>query len=729
MARVDELANRLETERQLREIANILHSIPLDDLILSPPSELHRFVGCERLTIFAKDPVTEEIYARSLDGSRFSVRLPITAASPAGYVALHRKSIRIDDVSDPEATAAIDPALSFNPMWDEKTGFQSRQILAVPVLHEGRLYGVIQCTNTRDGTPFREDQEAALAELAKSVGIAFFNQRKVRLAAATEDLRAGRGEAAEDAGPRWVSYSPDYVLPQDILEKFTVDYLRRHAFVPLAKAGNRVTIVMADPKNLSLRDDIARRLGLEVIVNAATIEDIAKFISTLQEPKPAGGGAPPPPITPAVSFNKLISEIESKGPLSPQGGAAKEEDAVREDDVGMVRLVNQIVEQACDLGASDIHIEPYLDGNVVVRMRVDGTCIDHLELPRKFGRNIVARLKIMASLDITERRFPQDGKIRFRKYGNRDVELRLATIPTTGGQEDAVLRILAASEPLPLPKLGMDPETLERFRRVIQEPYGIILCVGPTGSGKTTTLHSALGVLNKRDVKIWTAEDPVEITQSGLRQVQVHPRIGFTFEKALRSFLRCDPDVIMIGEMRDLETASAAIEASLTGHLVFSTLHTNNAPETVTRLLDMGLDPFTFGDSLIAVLAQRLVRTLCRECREEYVPDAEEWSRLRAEFGDDAVFDRAGLKPQQVKLARPRGCARCGKTGYRGRMGIHELLVVDPELQQLIYGKALSSKVREAAVRKGMLMLKQDGIRKVLQGLTDLPEVRSVCMK
>jgi len=335
----------------------------------------------------------------------------------------------------------------------------------------------------------------------------------------------------------------------------------------------------------------------------------------------------------------------------------------------------------------------------------------------------------MSNLDIAERRFPQDGKIRFKQYSPLDIELRVATIPTTGSQEDAVMRILAASKPIPIDKLGMAQDNLDTFKRVVQEPYGIFLCVGPTGSGKTTTLHSALGYLNKEDVKIWTAEDPVEITQERLRQVSVQPKIGFTFEKALRSFLRCDPDIIMIGEMRDLETASAAIEASLTGHMVFSTLHTNNAPETVTRLLDMGLDPYTFGDSLLAVLAQRLLRTLCKDCKEKYVPDETEWTKLRHEFGDDKVWERQGYVREKTELCRARGCDRCNKSGYKGRAGIHELLTVDDEIRHLIYGKQLSSKIRDLGVQRGMVMLKQDGIRKIMKGLTDLAEVRSVCMK
>ncbi len=755
MARIDELSSKLETERRMREITNHIHAVSLDEVILSAREDIQRLVGCQRVTIFAKDPGKEEIYSRHMDGHEIKeIRVPVGASSLAGFVALKRKSVRVGDVYDPKATASVDPGLKFDPSWDKKTGFRTRQVLAVPILKDTRLFGVIQCINSVDGQPFRGDHEAIVGDLAKTLGIAFANQQKISTRTSPYDylvksqiisqeqldqavlLAQKNGCSAEHSlqtnfrVPKeeigrslsefhhcpFLSYSADFPIPQELLEKFTVDYLKHHAFVPLAKAGNRATVVMANPKNLMLRDDIARRLGLDVIVNVAVKEDINDFIDYFLGQKPAQ----------AVAFDEIIDEIESEQKTAAAASSSPE-DPVKEDDAGMVRLVNQIIEQAHEKGASDIHIEPYLDGDVVVRVRVDGVCGEHARLPRKFGRNIVARIKIMSNLDIAERRIPQDGKIRFKNFGSKDIELRVATIPTTGGLEDAVMRILAASKPLPLEKLGMEADNLEKFQRVIQEPYGIILCVGPTGSGKTTTLHSALGYLNKPDVKIWTAEDPVEISQTGLRQVNVQPKIGFTFEKALRSFLRCDPDIIMIGEMRDLETAGAAIEASLTGHLVFSTLHTNNAPETVTRLLDMGMDPYTFGDSLLCVLAQRLLRTLCKECKERYAPAEEDWAKIRHEYGDDEGFDR--LDRSKAELARPKGCERCNRTGYRGRLGIHELLVVDDEIRHLVYEKALSSKVRAAALKKGMVMLKQDGLRKVLRGLTDLAEVRSVCMK
>src|SRR5687767_7020659 len=334
----------------------------------------------------------------------------------------------------------------------------------------------------------------------------------------------------------------------------------------------------------------------------------------------------------------------------------------------------------------------------------------------------------MAKLDISEKRKPQDGKIRF-KYSKGTIELRVATIPTANSNEDVVMRILAASKPLPIEKMGFSDRNLANFKTLLQKPYGIALVVGPTGSGKTTTLHSALGFINTEDMKIWTAEDPVEITQRGLRQVQVQPKIDFTFASAMRSFLRADPDVIMVGEMRDHETAAIGIEASLTGHLVFSTLHTNSAPETITRLLDMDIDPFNFADALLGILAQRLVRTLCKDCKEGYHPDQTEFAELMQEYGIE-YWDKLGLKySNDFSLYRPKGCGKCGNTGYKGRMGIHELLVATDEIKRKIQKRSPIEELRKQAMLDGMTTLLQDGIQKVIKGVTDFKQVRAVCIK
>ncbi len=380
--------------------------------------------------------------------------------------------------------------------------------------------------------------------------------------------------------------------------------------------------------------------------------------------------------------------------------------------------------------ASDIHIEPSPSDKITrIRFRIDGICQPYIQVPNAFTRAVVSRIKIMANLDIAEKRLPQDGKIKFKQKGKDLLELRVATVPTVGGLEDVVLRLLHTGTPLKLNEIGMSERNLKKFIDIISQPYGLVLVVGPTGSGKTTTLHSALSYINTPDKKIWTAEDPVEITQPGLRQVEVRPKIGLTFARIMRSFLRADPDVIMIGEMRDEETATIGIEASLTGHLVFSTLHTNSAPETVTRLLEMGLDPYNFADSLLGVLAQRLIRTLCKNCKEAYHPTKEEFDELVAEYGEE-YFGRVGVKYSgNLILYRPKGCDVCGGTGYKGRMGIHELLINDDEIKALIKKKAPTEEIRKVAIRQGMTTLKQDGIEKVLEGYTDLKEVRRVCIK
>ena len=380
-------------------------------------------------------------------------------------------------------------------------------------------------------------------------------------------------------------------------------------------------------------------------------------------------------------------------------------------------------------GASDIHVEPDGPKNpCVIRLRIDGDCQKFMEVPGAHRNAVVQRLKIMARLDISEKRKPQDGKIRF-KYSRGTIELRVATIPTANQNEDVVMRILAASKPLPLEKMGFSERNLERFKHIVQKPYGICLVVGPTGSGKTTTLHSALGFINTVDMKIWTAEDPVEITQRGLRQVQVQPKIDFTFAAAMRSFLRADPDVIMVGEMRDHETAAIGIEASLTGHLVFSTLHTNSAPETITRLLDMNIDPFNFADALLGIMAQRLIRVLCAKCKEGYNPTPEEFEEIIEAYGYEYWPETKITYSPELMLYKPKGCPACTNSGYKGRMGVHELLAGTDELKKAIQHRATIDDLRRLAMQQGMRTLMQDAIEKAFKGVMDIKQARAIAVK
>jgi len=436
--------------------------------------------------------------------------------------------------------------------------------------------------------------------------------------------------------------------------------------------------------------------------------------------------------------DRLVETLEKEG---NERASSEDDRQIEQSDNSLVRLINNMIIEAVKGGVSDIHVESHPGRDrIKIRFRKEGTLRTHLELPHNYRNALIARIKIMCDLDISERRKPQDGKINFAKFSpQHKVELRVATIPTNSSLEDVVMRILASAKPLPLDGLNLSEANLERLKHAMERPYGMVLCVGPTGSGKTTTLHSALGFINVPERKIWTAEDPIEITQPGLRQVQVNPKIEWTFAKALRAFLRADPDVIMVGEIRDTETAQMAIEASLTGHLVLSTLHTNSAPETVTRLLDMGMDPFNFADSLLAVLAQRLVRRLCNHCRTSRPASEEEIAELLDDFlqpcpKDDPAFSRDALRREwaerfgrkgQLMTHHSPGCDHCGHTGHSGRAGIHELMIVSRELRQMIQTGERAEVLQGKALRQGMRTLRQDGIEKVLQGLVSIEEVRA----
>ncbi len=504
-------------------------------------------------------------------------------------------------------------------------------------------------------------------------------------------------------------------------------YAQKQCIVPISKIGNTITLAMAKPLKPHDIRELEDSIRLKIISAIATEAGISKALKRLYNIDIASTANADDEVNLDIVPDSIIELLSKTSADEPE--IEEETKKVTEKDSVIVKLVNKIVYDAYMDKASDIHIEPYPGKkDVVVRTRVDGQCSVYQKIPYKYKFAIPSRIKIMANLDIAEKRKPQDGKIDFKKFGPLNVELRVATMPTVGGLEDVVIRLLASGDPIGFDDLGLTERNNRVFREALSTPYGLILVVGPTGSGKTTTLHSGLAVINHASRKIWTAEDPVEITQQGLRQVQINPRIGFTFAAALRSFLRLDPDVIMVGEMRDEETASTAVEASLTGHLVFSTLHTNSAPETVTRLLDMGLDPYSFSDSLICVLAQRLARRLCKDCKESYQPSEIEFNELVDEYGH-AEFADTGFTVDNINLFKAVGCSRCSNSGYRGRLGIHEVLECTSKMKGLIKRRADTDDVRQVAALDGMTTLKQDGIIKVLQGLTDIHEVRRVCIK
>ncbi|MDY6972638.1 MAG: ATPase, T2SS/T4P/T4SS family [Thermodesulfobacteriota bacterium] len=524
-------------------------------------------------------------------------------------------------------------------------------------------------------------------------------------------------------GCPFVAYDPELPVPFELLGNLKESFLLNNLWVPLSWGIDGVNVLIDDPRDLAKTGNISSLVKSKKISFSVGIkEDIQAYV------KRFFSGETPEESTPS---EEVIEDFDLVPDVAFEEEEEVEDEAQEFDEASgkVVRLVDQILVSAYRKSSSDIHIEPSpITKATTIRFRIDGVCKEFMSVPNSMAKAMLSRLKIMSGLDIAEKRLPQDGKIKFKRKGILPFELRVATLPSAGGYEDAVLRILASAGAMKLDEMGLNERNLEIMEKVIAQPYGLVLVVGPTGSGKTTSLHAALGHINKPEIKIWTAEDPVEITQFGLRQIEAKPKIGLDFARIMRAFLRADPDVIMIGEMRDEETASISIEASLTGHLVFSTLHTNSAPETVTRLLDMGLNPLNFSDAFLGVMAQRLVRRLCRECCKEYHPTEEEFEDIVNYYGKE-YFQGTGIEfTSELTLKRPVGCEKCSGTGYRGRLGIHELMEGTPETKRLIKKQASTDLLLEQAIKDGMTTLKQDGIMKVFQGLTDMSEVRRVCI-
>ncbi|MFO0773997.1 MAG: GspE/PulE family protein [Nitrospiraceae bacterium] len=751
-----------------RVSAKITAAADIDEILLDLHKEILGIFDAEDMTLYTVDQDKKELYAK-LPGSDATdvARWPITEQSLPGFTAKYLRPVNIIDAYNPGELAGVHPALTFDTSSDKKTGFHTKQVLTFPIVAENKyLMGVVQLSNKKTGSRFTRKDEEFVAEIAKALGVAFQNQKKRGKKAPSKYdyiLSNGRisqadldGVLAEsrkgsqdmetllidklkvsklDLGKSlsqfykcpYIEYSERTIVDIELLKNLNVDYLKNHHWMPLKRDRLSVEVLTDDPSDLDRVQDIKRTFpGLNIRFAVSLRRDITNFLNNAM----GGGGDSGKSSVGDGNISDILGDLVNEGQEEAAADAAGGT-GLDENDSAIVRLANQIIFDAYKMNCSDIHIEPYGEKrDTMVRFRVDGSCFEYMKIPPSYRRAIVSRLKIMASLDIAERRKPQDGKIKFRLGENKEIELRVATIPTAGHNEDVVMRILAASEPLPLEKMGFSERNLRELKDIAEKPYGIILCVGPTGSGKTTTLHSVLGFINTPDIKIWTAEDPVEITQVGLRQVQVQPKIDFTFAKAMRAFLRADPDVIMVGEMRDKETAEIGIEASLTGHLVLSTLHTNSSVETVTRLLDMGCDSFSFADAMLGVLAQRLTRRICKECKEDYHPDEREFEELRKAYGPEQ-WDR-DIKiayDAKFKLYRGKGCETCSRSGFKGRIALHELLLGSDNIKRLIQQKAKTEEMLKAAMEDGMTTLVQDGIAKVLQGGTTYLEVKAVAIK
>jgi type II secretory ATPase GspE/PulE/Tfp pilus assembly ATPase PilB-like protein/GAF domain-containing protein len=660
----------LKPEEGLHRISQAIHSAKnIDEILIELKDSILKLFESQAITIYAVDHHTNEIFSKVKSGEQISeIRLPISPISIAGWVAMEQKSVNIGDVYNEKELISYHPDLRFDSSWDKKSGNITKSVLGYPMLHSGKLMGVVQVVNKLNGDKFTDQDEKGASIIAETLALAFHNQAKYvepkptkfsylthhgiitdeELTQATAKARKGQMDLEsvlmidlkiqrKDLGKSleifyqlpYFGYSDTVLIPGENLTGLNRNFLTKNFWIPIQKEKEKITILINDPINpdkiqnihqIFPKSEINFKIGLKV--------DIIDFLnSSLGIDATADTGAEE---TLTEEMSSLLSALkDEQGDVDVD--TVEDDDgsnAISETDSTIVRLVNKVLIDAYERGVSDIHIEPGVGKeNVLVRYRKDGTCTIYEEIPCIYKQALISRIKIMSKLDIAERRMPQDGKIKM-KYGKKEIEYRVATCPTVGGNEDAVLRILAASKPIPLEGMNFSDHNINLIQSSAAKPYGLILVVGPTGSGKTTTLHSTLGFINKPERKIWTAEDPVEITQKGLRQVQMLNKIGLNFARAMKSFLRGDPDVIMVGEMRDSETCSIGLEASLTGHLVFSTLHTNSAPETITRLIDMGMNPLNFADALLLIVAQRLVRTLCKKCKEDYHPTREEFDSL-----------------------------------------------------------------------------------------------------
>lgn len=769
--------------KQLQHVTARIHETDnIEQIMLEASADICKLFNADRLTLYVLNEEQTAIVSKVKTGLNSSrdLKLPISPQSIAGYVAFSHMLVNLPDVYDDESLKTIHPALSFLKEVDKRSGYRTRQMMVAPILEGETLYGVLQVINNKSAQPFGELEVEGISQLCKTLATAIKHRiheaddivRRMatkydglvsdgvmaasELQQCLQDARE-QGLTAENLlltqyqvrpaqiGPSLakffgVPYEPwieGRIRAEALHGSLKREFIEEQGWIPLEDSPAGLVIMCLDPEAVR-SSRIVQQVFPRITKFAYRVTTHTEFQDTLGQIfgiEVSGG-----------SINEMLADMDS-GPMDDEGGIFDVLESAAADNE-LVKFVNKVIIDAYHQGVSDIHIEPmpgkYKTG---IRFRIDGSLQPYIEVPSHFRQAMVTRLKIMCDLDISERRKPQDGKIKFKKYGPIDIELRVATIPSAGGVEDVVMRILAAGEPIPLDKLGLTAHNMARVMQTIEKPYGLFYVCGPTGSGKTTTLHSILKHLNKPDTKIWTAEDPVEITQKGLRQVQINRKAGIDFALIMRAFLRADPDIIMVGESRDHETVAMGVEASLTGHLVFSTLHTNSAPESITRLLDMGMDPFNFADALLGILAQRLAKKLCA-CKESYEPDEEELHLFAAEYAEELRHSAVWLDDYDVQLAkliaswkqqyadngqlrffRHVGCDKCNQTGYKGRVGLHELLIADDGIKKLIQERARVAQVFAAAVEGGMRTLKMDGMEKVMMGLTDLKMVRSVCIK
>jgi type II secretory ATPase GspE/PulE/Tfp pilus assembly ATPase PilB-like protein len=798
------LQSLLEVIREAKDITSIKR-------ILS--EQLLEVFQVEMAAIFLLNIRKQELVSWTLlpGDSLKKIVTPIGTNSIIGYVAQKKQPVNIRDPYDFQELRRVGPELNFSGSYDAEANIRSKQILAIPIVHQKTLMGVVELINKRDDTDFTYEEQNKVNELARVLAVAFsthgifvkptppkYDSLLAQKLLSREELEQGLAKATElHEDPETVLmnnfqiprlkmgkllagfYSTSFVdlekvdnIPEKLFQGVNIDYFEKEELVPLSLKNGKLIVAVKNIEDQTLAGTIRELFPgvnqVELVFafqedirsfwkrtraryfsssNGVRVEKMPSFDTSLfdlldeNKPREKAKEKRVTVVEKMPSFdtslfdlldeNKSHEKAKEKRVTVVERRVRPEKPVENNDDINepsVVQLVNKIIEGGYSSQASDIHIEPYgLEENGEVRYRIDGVCRNALKIPQQYVQQVIDRIKSLASLKRGECTRPRDGKIKYTTSEGTEIEMRVATIPTANNNEDIVLRILPAPKPLPLLDELMPSRLLIPFQEIIEQKQGMILVVGPNASGKTTTLHSVLYHINTPEKKIWTAEYPLEIQQHRIRQVQVDPLMNFTFADALRAFHRADPDVIMIGDMQDLQTAFMAVDVALNGHLLLSSLPASSAAEGIIHCLNMGLDPLHLAATLLGVLAQRLVRTLCEHCKEPYHPEKTEYDRLLESYGVSFFEHINVMYSDDLVFHRANGCPRCNDSGYHGRTGLYELLVVNQSIRKLIMKRASLGEIIEEAMINDMTLLLQEGIQLIFKGTIDYKELMSVC--
>jgi type II secretory ATPase GspE/PulE/Tfp pilus assembly ATPase PilB-like protein len=770
---VEELLKNFEFHKSIQSITNRINDADnLKEIFIDIREDIRQLFNINILTIYTVDRLKKEIYSMRLEDSTLKeIRLPINNSTIAGLAANTKRMIHINDAYNEREIRKIHEQLSFDSNLDKKMGIVTGQVMAIPIMHDGIIMGVMEIINKKGSDKIDDYRQIFLDEICNALGNTFADNENVPdqsrddkfdyliehgLITETEMRKAWKKASdqkelienilmrkynvyREDIGKalaeyyhcQFISFNAMLPIPHDLVKNIKKKHLQSLLWVPLNKIDGKINVIVDDPVNIVKRETIEGLLKTKTIKYSVSLtEDILKYIDRFYSSAEVEAKAEVE-VEKEEDKKDYIPIAEFRAKLETEKMTIKDEssEVTKQTPDTVEQLVNKIINEAHSRLASGIHIEPNTDTkNIEISYRIDGVCLLYQTLPYKLLDSFISHIKVISNLDPSVKGTPQDGKIRFEKSAGGEIELRVAIIPTHGGVEDVVMSIVAKGKILPLEGIGLSKRHYWELLKLLERYQGMILFAGPTGSGITTTIHACLANINTPEKKIWTAEAPVKIKQHGLRQLEIQPQTGLNFAKAMRSFLNADPDVIMIGGMPDFETAKICIETSLNGRLVLGALQTQSAAETIVRLMDIGIDSVNFADSLLGIMAQRLVRTLCNKCKEAYHPSKEEYEELAEIYGNE-YFERLNLSySNDLELYQPKGCDDCDQTGYTGRMGIHELLIVSRNIKRMIQRRENVEFIKQAALTEGMTTLLQDGILKAIQGHTDVNQIRRICI-